>query len=124
MSKTVIVSQHSPHPNRMKPYLIGYVVSLVLTLTAYLTVTHHLFSKAGIITVISLLAATQFIVQLIYFLHLGTEAKPRWKLFVFLLMVLMVLIIVVGSIWIMNNLNYNMTSPASIKTYMHENEGL
>lgn len=60
---------------------------------------------------LGILAFGQFVVQLVYFLHLGTEQKPRWKLLVFWFMIVVVLIVVVGSLWIMYNLNYNMIMP-------------
>ena len=60
--------------------------------------------------------------RLYFFLHLGKETKPRWKLYVFGFMVSVVLIIVFGSIWIMNNLNYRMT-PAQINQYMNSQGG-
>ena len=38
----------------------------------------------------------------------------------------MVLIVVIGSLWIMHNLNYNMMhmSPQEQLQYMHDNEGI
>lgn len=53
-------------------------------------------------------AISQLLVQLIFFLHLGRESKPRWNILVFLFAALVVLIVVVGSLWIMNNLDYHM----------------
>ena len=41
------------------------------------------------------------------FLHLGQEDKPRYQLTAFNFMVLVVLILVFGSIWIMQNLDYH-----------------
>jgi hypothetical protein len=39
-------------------------------------------------------------------------------------MIIMVFILVAGSIWIMNNLNYHMLQPNDLLKYMHQNEGL
>ena len=36
---------------------------------------------------------------------MGQEAKPRWETLIFCFMVLILLIIVIGSLWIMNDLN-------------------
>jgi len=110
-----------PNP-KLRTYVSGYVMSLILTLAAYLLVAHPGFSHSVIVALISILAIIQFLVQLIFFLHIGAETKPRWKLFVFIFMVGIVLIIVVGSIWIMNNLNYRMT-PQQINTYMNDQGG-
>jgi cytochrome o ubiquinol oxidase subunit IV len=104
-------------------YVTGFAVSIFLTITAYLLVTNHAFAKPVLVIAVIVLALTQFITQLVYFLHLGRETKPRWKLLVFLLMVMVVLILVFGSLWIMTNLNYNM-SPQQMQTYMQNQDGL
>ncbi len=111
----------TPAP-RLRTYLSGYVLSLVLTVAAYLLVTHPSYSTSLIVGLISALAVVQFLVQLVFFLHISAERKPRWKLMVFIFMVGIVLIIVVGSIWIMNNLNYRMT-PQQINTYLNNQGG-
>lgn len=95
-------------------YIVGFVLSLVCTFLAYWMVSEHInnghmtFPHAVIVPMLAILAISQFIIQLVYFLHLGAETKPRWKQLVFWFMIIIVLIIVVGSIWIMQNLNYNM----------------
>ena len=73
----------------------------------------------------AVLALLQFTVQMIYFLHLGHESRPRWKLGVFGMMLVVVLIIVFGSLWIMNSLNYRMhTNPNQINKYLRSQDGL
>lgn len=104
-------------------YTIGFVGSLFLTITAYLLVVHHMFSRHLLIAVVALLAIVQFVVQLLYFLHLGRESKPRWKLGVFFFMLLVVILVVFGSLWIMSNLNYRMT-PAQVNQYLNNQNGL
>lgn len=107
------------YPGSIKSYTIGFVISIVLTLTAYIVVTNHWFSKQIIIYSIMGLAAVQLVVQLVFFLHLGRESKPRWNLAAFAFMLAVLLILVIGSLWIMNNLNYNMTmSPQEMNDYM------
>lgn len=111
-------------------YVTGFVLSLACTLLAFWIVythvenSHMIFSHAVIVPMLAILAFSQFVVQLVYFLHLGTESKPRWRLLVFWFMIAIVLIIVVGSIWIMNNLNYNMMhSPEQSLQYIDKNQG-
>lgn len=106
----------------LRSYVIGFGLSLVLTLTSYLLVAHHTLARQGLIVATAVLALTQFFVQMIYFLHLGAEAKPRWKLLVFGFMTVVVLILVIGSLWIMTNLNYRMT-PDQINQYMKSQDG-
>jgi len=99
----------------IKPYLIGFALSIVLTLGAFFIVnqhvtTHHLeFSHEFIITTILILAVAQLLVQLFFFLHMGREEKPRWNMSVFIAFISLILLIVISSLWIMYHLNYNMT---------------
>ncbi|HEV2412529.1 MAG TPA: cytochrome o ubiquinol oxidase subunit IV [Candidatus Saccharimonadales bacterium] len=111
-------------------YVTGFISSVVCTLVAYMLVWihvnsgHETFTHPFIITCIVALALVQFFVQLYFFLHLGHETKPRWKLLVLAFMILVVFILVFGSLWIMHNLNYRMT-PQQMNTYMiNQNGGL
>ncbi|HUD05648.1 MAG TPA: cytochrome o ubiquinol oxidase subunit IV [Candidatus Saccharimonadales bacterium] len=125
MSKDLgaVISKHDSEHGTLKSYVTGFALSIVLTVTAYLLVKNHGYvNRDKIIAAIVGLALTQFVVQLIFFLHLGKETKPRWKLFIFGFMVLVVLILVFGSLWIMDNLNYRMT-PGQINTYMNNQGG-
>ena len=118
----MIVAEHETSEGSLKSYFNGFVLSIILTLGAYLMVIHHSFTADRIVGVIVGLALCQFLVQMLFFLHLGKETKPRWKLFVLLFMITVVLILVFGSIWIMNNLNYRMTTE-QINTYMNNQGG-
>jgi cytochrome o ubiquinol oxidase operon protein cyoD len=108
----------------LKTYVIGFGLSIVLTLIAYLAVVNHLFSRRILLFVLPVTALAQFIVQLFCFMHLGREYKPRWKLYVFLFMVLIVIILVAGSIWIMANLNYHAQSAEQVNQYMRTQDRL
>ena len=106
----------------LNTYIVGYVLSLFLTITAYLLVRGHVSTKWVLVGLVVGLALVQFIVQLLFFLKLGTETRPRWKLLVFGFMIMVVLILVFGSLWIMNNLNYRMT-PQQIQNYLQDQDG-
>lgn len=99
-------------------YIIGYLLSILLTIWAYVLVVNFqtLFSPNILILLVSLFAIVQFIIQLTFFLHIWQEKKPFWNLLVFISTIGIILIIVVGSIWIMNHLNYNMT-PKQMEQY-------
>ncbi len=45
---------------------------------------------------------------LVYFLHMNSKSDEGWNLTAFIFTVIIIAIVVVGSIWIMWNLNYNM----------------
>lgn len=92
----------------IKTYTIGFLLSLLLTFLAYGVVVSGAVSAAYSIALIILFALVQLFVQLVFFLHLGSETTPRWRLVTFAFGVLVVAIVVFGSLWIMDNLNYNM----------------
>lgn len=103
----------------VKTYVTGFALSVALTLLAYQAVVGHWFSEVGLIAFVMGLAVVQLVVQLVFFLHLGSESKPRWNLISFLFMFLVLVIIVGGSLWIMANLNYNMMmTPEQMDEYM------
>lgn len=109
-------------------YIKGFVLSLALTLLAYLLVHthlahHHQFPPDAFMGIaLPVLAVIQLIVQLVFFLHVHKESKPRWNLVVMLFAALVVLIIVIGSLWIMYHLNYNMT-PQQQNYYLLQQDG-
>lgn len=124
--KSVVSNHERDHEQAaLGTYITGFITSVVLTLAAYLLVVRHTFSTWILAGVISLLAIAQFAVQLIFFLHLGNDMKPRFKTGAFWFMLLVVLIVVVGSLWIMHSLNYRMDlSPQRITQYMNAQVGL
>ena len=94
---------------RYKPYINGFIISLLATFGAYIVATKpYVVLDGPTIGLLVGFAVVQLVAQVFYFLHLGKESRPRWNLSAFLLMVMVVAFIVVGSIWIMHNLNYNM----------------
>ena len=103
-----------------KSYITGFILSLALTLSAYFAVTHHV---SNILPIILALAVIQVAIQLIFFLHVWSETNPRWNLVFFISTLSIICILVVGSIWIMNHLNYNMT-PSQMNDYMLKSEGM
>src|SRR5690242_13725341 len=107
-----------------KSYVIGLILSLVLTLGAYFLVSEQLLTSNALVFTISGAAFVQAVVQLYFFLHLGQEKKPHWNALVFSFMVLVLAIVVVGSLWIMYHLNYNMTPTIDVKTFLKQQRGL
>jgi cytochrome o ubiquinol oxidase subunit IV len=99
------------HQNILVFRITGYVTSLILTLAAYFIIVNPAFfhlETTGAIFVIFTLAVLQFMVQFIFFINIWREEGPRWNIGVFVSLTSIIIIIIVGSIWIMNHLNYNM----------------
>ncbi len=115
-----VTSRHDSGQGSLASYLVGFVLSVLLTIGAYWLVVNHILIGWHLVGAIIVLAVIQLIVQLFCFLHLGRESKPRWNLFVLLFAALIILIVVIGSLWIMSNLNYRMmSSPSAIRQYLH-----
>lgn len=101
-------------------YITGFVSALVLSVLAYqLTISGWIASGVWLAAVLLVLAGAQMLVQVAFFLHLRSEQKPRWQTYSYIFTWAMLLIIIVGSIWIMRNLDYNMhISPERVNDYM------
>lgn len=102
-------------------YVFGFTFSLLLTIVPYLMVVNNRLSGNLLIATLVGIAVSQMVIQLYFFLHLGSERKPRWNLMIFLFMAMVVFIIVIGSLWIMNNLNYH-AQPKDVDTYIQNEE--
>ncbi len=92
----------------LKSYIIGFILSILLTIIPYLIVVKHLLVGDVLVITIVLLGIVQLLVQLIFFLHLSAQSKHKWNLLTFVFTFLIVAILVSGSLWIMWNLDYNM----------------
>lgn len=89
-------------------YAIGFFASLLLTGLSFYLVSEEYFTETTLSYTIVGLGLIQAAVQLRFFLHLGQEAKPRWETVVFFFMLVILLIICLGSLWVMNDLNARM----------------
>ncbi len=94
-NKRHVKDQHLHQESTLRAYIIGFILSLLLTLASYWTLIHVLIG----------LSCIQAFIQLVCFLHLGLESQPSWNLLSFLFMLLVLVILVFGSLWIMHNLN-------------------
>jgi cytochrome o ubiquinol oxidase subunit IV len=116
------------HPHRVpsfQSYAFGFALSILLTTVAFglahahVTYDHGLLSHSFLLYTIAGLATLQFIVQSIFFLHISLKREARPNFVTYFFMISMVLFIAIGSIWIMHNLNANM-SPEQMAQYLHK----
>lgn len=91
-----------------KSYINGFIFSIIFTLIPYFTITSHIYNTATTYIIITVAALLQLFIQLLCFLHMGQDKKPYWNILAFAFTVIIVGILVIGSLWIMYNLNYNM----------------
>jgi len=90
----------------VKTYMTGFILSIILTVIPFWMVMAA--SPAVILGTILAMAVVQVLVHLVCFLHMNTKSDEGWNMTAFVFTVLIIAILVVGSIWIMWNLNYNM----------------
>ena len=107
-TKEIEVTPDKRGMKNLKAYIIGLVLSLILTLTSFTLVGRHMMSTDHLYIFLVLLALIQLFVQVVCFLRLNASPEGRWELMPFLFTIFIVLILVFGSLWIMTNLNYNM----------------
>lgn len=114
------------HPT-IKTYTIGFALSVVLTLIAFAVVILGGLPYWVIAFIILALAVLQLFVQLYFFLHIKDEHKPRLKMHTFISAVVVVIIVVFGSFWIMENLSryhgHNVL-PKDIDSYVQDEEAI
>jgi cytochrome o ubiquinol oxidase operon protein cyoD len=91
-------------------YLVGLLASLILTITSFYLVWISALPTQHLLYTIIGLAVLQAAVQLRFFMHLGKEGSPRWESISFLFMLTCLIIIVIGSLWIMYDLNNRVMS--------------
>lgn len=92
----------------LRAYIIGFVLSLLLTAGSFDLVKAHALPSAFIYVGLVILAIVQLFVQVTCFLRLNASKEGRWDLMPFIFTIFIVLVLVFGSVWIMLNLNYNM----------------
>ena len=102
-----------------KAYLIGFTSSILLTIISFSLVVFDVLEGKMLMIAIMALALVQATLQLRFFLHLGEEPKPKWETLTFYLMLTILLIVALGSLWIMFDLNDRMM-PSMGKEMPHD----
>jgi cytochrome o ubiquinol oxidase operon protein cyoD len=104
----------------MKLYLLGFLSSILLTVGAYFVAMPGELARTAVVLIIAAFSLAQILLQFVSFLRIGQEPAPEGEegpilnMFFhengvfFLFTILIALTIVIGSIWIMYNLNYRM----------------
>ena len=111
MSHSPTTGHHSTDNNgashgSAKSYMIGFILSVILTVIPFWMVMEA--SHQTILITVVAMAVIQIFVHLVYFLHMNTSSEERWNLIALAFTALIIAIVVVGSLWIMYNLNINM----------------
>lgn len=102
------LASHDPAHGTLGGYVTGMALSLLLTFASFGAVMAHVVSKGvGLVTIVVLCVA-QLVVQLVYFLHIGTTRDQRANTGIFICTAFLIAVIVGLSLWVMHNANVNM----------------
>lgn len=107
----------------LQSYIAGFILSLILTGLAYYSVVSKAASGNALLAIILGLAMLQMLVQIFFFLHIGRGPKPLYNIIFFGGTVGLILVVVIGSIFIMDNLQYNM-APSEVTQRLSQNEAI
>jgi cytochrome o ubiquinol oxidase subunit IV len=89
-------------------YITGFILSVVLTVIPFGLVMSGALPAATAVPICVILGVVQMVVHLIYFLHMNRSSSQSWNTAALVFTVIVVAILVIGSLWVMNNLNANM----------------
>jgi cytochrome o ubiquinol oxidase operon protein cyoD len=101
-------------PSDVVVYTIGLALAVLLTVTSFWVANTSLLWGPGIPLGLAVLAIAQMGVHLVFFLHITTGPDNTNNVLALAFGVLIVTLVVVGSLWIMANLNDNMMPPPEL----------
>lgn len=97
-----------PHVNA-RGYLTGFLLSVILTAIPFWLVMGKVLPTPAITTLaILVFAVIQIVVHMVYFLHMDTRSEGGWNLLALIFTAVLVVIVMIGTLWVMHNMNANM----------------
>ncbi|MBV8963622.1 MAG: cytochrome o ubiquinol oxidase subunit IV [Hyphomicrobiales bacterium] len=99
-------------------YTIGLVLAVILTATSFWVANTSLLWAHGVSVGLVVLAIAQMGIHLVFFLHISTAPDNTNNVLALAFGVLIVFLVVVGSLWIMTDLNTNMMLSAGSMNLM------
>jgi cytochrome o ubiquinol oxidase subunit IV len=117
--RPVLTDREAGTPAGVLVYTIGLVVAVLLTATSFWVANTSLLWGPGIPLGLVVLAIAQMGIHLVFFLHITTGPDNTNNVLALAFGILIVLLVVVGSLLIMTNLNENMMpSPELMNLHM------
>ncbi len=93
----------------LRDYLTGFFLSVILTaMPFWLVMSGALNGKIATALAITVFAVAQIVVHMVYFLHMNTRSEGGWSIMAMVFTLILVVIVLVGSLWIIYHLNANM----------------
>lgn len=95
----------------LKSYMVGFALSLLLTLLSFGCVMSKAVPQHLVVPGIVAFCIMQLLVQLAFFLHMSLAPGQRDHLLIGFFALLIIAILVTGSLWVMHNMNQYMMPP-------------
>jgi cytochrome o ubiquinol oxidase subunit IV len=92
----------------IRGYLVGFALATLITIVAFFIAQTTLVWQPSIPIALFVLAIAQMGVHLVFFIHITTGPDNANNILALAFGVLIVLLLIVGSLFIMSNLNHNM----------------
>jgi cytochrome o ubiquinol oxidase operon protein cyoD len=92
----------------LRSYITGFVLSVLLTAIPFALVMTHALPAGQAIAIALGLGVIQMVVHLVYFLHMNSASSRSWNMAALVFTLIILGIVVVGSLWVMHNMNVNM----------------
>lgn len=106
---------HNAHGS-LKSYTVGFALSLILTVLSFGCVMSGAVPQHLVAPGIVVFCVAQLLVQLAFFLHMSAAPGQRDNLSIGVFTLLIIAIVVVGSLWVMHNMNLYMMHPVTQST--------
>ncbi|WP_404377971.1 cytochrome o ubiquinol oxidase subunit IV [Vreelandella aquamarina] len=92
----------------VKSYVTGLLLSLVLTVIPFTVVMSGALRTATTVVIIAITVVLQTSVQWVMFMQMNTKADEGWNVMSFVFTLTIFVLVVGGSLWIMQHLHLNM----------------
>jgi cytochrome o ubiquinol oxidase operon protein cyoD len=101
-------THHEGNHGSVKSYMIGFVLSIILTAIPFGLVMYPSLPKNLTVLIVVAMAVIQVVVHLVYFLHMDRSKEQRSNVSTFLFTVLVIALLVGLSLWIMFSIHTSM----------------
>ncbi|MDZ3993685.1 cytochrome o ubiquinol oxidase subunit IV [Pseudomonas sp. Teo4] len=101
-------THHEGNHGSVKSYMVGFVLSIILTAIPFGLVMFPSLPKNLTVLVVVAMAVIQVVVHLVYFLHMDRSKEQRSNVSTFLFTALVIALLVGLSLWIMFSIHFEM----------------
>ena len=105
---------HAAAPSGLLIYTTGLFLAVLLTVVSFWVTNTSLLWPPGVAPGLAVLAIAQMGIHLVFFLHITTGPDDTNNVLALAFGILIVILVVAGSLWIMTDLNENMTMPPEL----------